>query len=134
MVLVGRHSDRTGERRRHVAACCTIAALGSIAVSLTHSHAFMMLALCLTAVGVFGTLGPFWALATRSLQGPAAAGSIAVVNSVGCLAGFVAPYAIGFAKQHTNSYFAGWALVAASLLCGTALVLAVPISAEHQPT
>ena len=61
-------------------------------------------ALCLAAIGIWGSLGPFWALATRFLRGTAAAAGIAIVNSVGALAGFVAPYAIGWVKESTGGF------------------------------
>jgi ACS family tartrate transporter-like MFS transporter len=130
MVLIARHSDRTGDRRRHVAASCLTAAAGILLVATSHRAPAMLASLSLAAVGIFGALGPFWALATRFLRASAAAGGIAVVNSVGCLAGFVAPYAIGLAKQHTGTPLAGWALVAASLTCGSLLVLTLPPSLD----
>jgi MFS transporter, ACS family, tartrate transporter len=131
MVLIGRHSDRTGERRKHIATTTLIAAAGMAIVSLGKSEWTVTAFLCLAAVGIFATFGPFWALATRYLAGSAAAGGIAVVNSIGNLAGFLAPYAIGFAKDNFGSYTAGLLLVSASLAVGAVLVLCVPAVREQ---
>ncbi|HZZ41473.1 MAG TPA: MFS transporter [Tepidisphaeraceae bacterium] len=125
MVVVGKHSDHTEERRWHVAACCAIAAAGVMMVAWGTSHGFVMGALCVAAVGIFGSLGPFWALATHFLRGSAAAGGIAIVNSIGALAGFVAPFVIGWAKDATGRFTGGLLVVAGALVCGAALVLMV---------
>jgi hypothetical protein len=67
-----------------------------------------------------------------SLHRTAAAGGIAVVNSIGALAGFVAPFAIGWAKSATGHFTAGLLLVSASLAGGAVLVLCVPRSADGE--
>jgi ACS family tartrate transporter-like MFS transporter len=86
--------------------------------------------MCLAAVGIFGTLGPFWTLPTRYLRGRAAAAGIAVINSTGAISGFVAPTLIGWARQRTGMFTAGLLVVAASLAVGAVLVLSVPSSAD----
>ena len=126
MVIIGRHADRHNERRWHVATTALIAAAGVTIVSAAPSPvATVMPALCLAAIGIWGSLGPFWALATRFLRGTAAAAGIAIVNSVGALAGFVAPYAIGWVKESTGG-FGGLLVVAAALVCGAILVVSIP--------
>ena len=131
MLLIGRHADRHNERRRHVASCAVIACVGVAVLSQCHSLATVMAAMCFATVGIFGSLGPFWALATRYLRGTAAAGGIAIVNSIGALAGFVAPSAIGWAKSATGSFAAGLFLVAAALIYGAGLVMAVPVAIDR---
>src|SRR5205085_1055311 len=126
MVLIGAHSDRHAERRWHVAGCTVVSASGIALIAACHSTPILLIVLCLAAVGIFGALGPFWALATRFLRGSAAAGGIAIVNSIGALAGFVAPYAIGWAKKSTGQFTGGLILVAVALVCGAGLVLCVP--------
>ena len=108
-----RRLRRTG-RRRH---------LGG---GLRASPIFGLAWLCVSAIGIFGTLGPFWTIPTRYLRGTAAAGGIAVINSIGALAGFVVSPTIGWAKTHTGQYTAGLLVVAISLAIGAALVLWVP--------
>src|SRR5204863_229354 len=79
----------------------------------------------LLALGIWGSLGPFWAISTRFLRGKSAAGGIAIVNSIGALAGFVAPFVIGWVKERTGG-FNGLLVVSAALVCGAGLVLLVP--------
>ncbi|HEY7087722.1 MAG TPA: MFS transporter [Tepidisphaeraceae bacterium] len=126
MVLIGRHSDHRGERRWHIAVCALIGAAGICLVTLCHSTPMVLLALCLAAIGIWGYLGPFWSLTTRCLRGGAAAGGIAIVNSIGALAGFVSPSIIGWAKRATGSFTVGLLVVAGSLVCSAILVIIVP--------
>lgn len=72
-------------------------------------------------------MGPFWALATASLSGAAAAGGIALINSLGNTGGFVGPYLMGWFKQMTEGYSAGLIVVAGIALVGCGLVLLVRV-------
>jgi ACS family tartrate transporter-like MFS transporter len=130
MVWIGAHSDGASHRRWHVAVCALIGSVGMAVLAASHRPLAGITALCLAAIGIFGALGPFWAIPTRYLRGTAAAGGIAVINSVGALAGFVAPFAIGWAKDRTGSYAAGLLLVAVSLALASILILFVPPSTE----
>ena len=131
MVLIGRHADRTGRRKYHVSACALTGAIGLMVLAFASHHAILgMASLCVAAIGIFGTLGPFWAIPTRYLRGTAAAGGIAVINSSGAIAGFVAPSAIGFAVKQTGSTSPGLLLVAISLAAGAAVVLFVPMTID----
>jgi ACS family tartrate transporter-like MFS transporter len=130
MVIIGRHADRRGHLRAHASVCALLGAIGLVVLVCTQSAAGGMAALCVAAIGIFGSLGPFWCLPTRYLRGTAAAGGIAVVNSVGALSGFVAPAAIGWAKTATGHLTAGLLVVAASLAMGSIVVLMVPRSAD----
>ncbi len=94
----GRHSDRTGERVRHVALPSFLGAAGLIAGSLVSEPAFALLALTVAALGIFAALPTFWTLPTAMLSGTAAAGAIALINSIGNTGGFAGPYVVGWLK------------------------------------
>lgn len=104
MVLNGRHSDRTGERRWHLAVSALVGALGFIACAHTSNIALSLVALALAFAGVKAMVGPFWALSTASLSGTAAAAGIAWINSVGNLGGFAGPTVVGYMRKATGSY------------------------------
>jgi MFS transporter, ACS family, tartrate transporter len=131
MVAIAGHADRARHRRWHVSICALVGGIGIAALAISSGAMAGMMALCVAAIGIFGSLGPFWTIPTRYLRGTAAAAGIAVINSIGALAGFVAPYAIGYAKDKTGSFEAGLLLVAASLVLGSLLVLCVPASADR---
>ena len=128
MVVVGRSSDRFRERRWHVTVPGLLGTVGwFVSVSMGHtSVALSIAALTVATMGVMVTLSQFWCLPTAVLSGAAAATGVAVVNSVGNLAGFVSPYAIGWIIDRTHSTDLGVYTLAACLAIGGLLVLTVP--------
>jgi ACS family tartrate transporter-like MFS transporter len=91
-----------------------------------------MAALTLAFIGIKSTLGPFWALATAFLTGTAAAGGIALINSVGNLGGFFGPYIVGIIKDRTQSNLAALLFLGAALLCMGGLALTLrPVAARR---
>jgi ACS family tartrate transporter-like MFS transporter len=125
MLLVSRHSDRTGERRGHVAAAAIASAAGFALSAYFRNPYLAMAALTLAFVGIKSTLGPFWAMSTAFLTGTAAAGGIALINSVGNLGGFVGPYVVGVIQDRTQSHLAALLILGSSLLCMGLLALTI---------
>ena len=113
MVVVSRNSDITKERRWHVALSAIVGGLGLMGAGLAPSPAIELAALALAAAGIWGTLGPFWAMSSQSLAGTGAAAGIALINSVGNLAGFLGPYLVGWVRTSTDSFT--WALIVLAL-------------------
>jgi ACS family tartrate transporter-like MFS transporter len=133
MVAIGRRSDRAGERRWHLAVSALVGALGFAAAATgPPTVVFSLAALSIAALGVWGTMGPFWALPTAFLRGTAAAGGVALANAIGNLGGFVGPAVIGYARDLTGSFAAGLWVMAAGLLAGAALTLTLPAEARSR--
>ncbi len=125
MIFNGRHSDRTGEARLH---CGVPATVGAIAIALVgvliaSSPILAMLALALAIVGTMSAIPVFWQIPGRFLAGSAAAAGIALINSVANLAGFGAPAAMGYLREHTGSVSTGLYLVAAFEFASLLLIL-----------
>jgi MFS transporter, ACS family, tartrate transporter len=122
MILWARHSDATRERVMHVGAplLLTAAALG--VCGYVTDPMTTMVVLTVAAIGVFCTFGVFWTLPTAWLSGTAAAGAIALINSIGNLAGFAGPYLIGWVKETTGSTSTGLLVLAVLPLLGGLLV------------
>jgi MFS transporter, ACS family, tartrate transporter len=130
MVLVAMHSDHTGERRWHVALSAFVAAAGWAVVSQTQQPWVALGGLMLAHVGMMCMLAPFWSLPTAFLSGTAAAGGIAMINSIGNLGGFVGPFVIGKIEKATNSLAWGLLILAGALVFGGILA----ILARHDST
>ena len=128
MYLVGRHSDLKSERRGHIAASAISAAVGFAIAASAKSPVIAMAGLTLAFAGLKSTVAPFWALTTTFLSGAAAAGGIALINSVGNLGGFFGPTFVGIIKDKTGSDFGGLALLGACLLGMGTLVFIIPRS------
>ena len=125
MILIGSHSDRTGERRWHVALPAFTGACALALSAYLHLPLLILLSLCLAALGIWGALGPFWTLPSSFLRGSAAAGGIAIINAVGNLGGFIGPYLIGYIKRNTGSFAGGLVVLALFLLIGALLVFII---------
>ncbi|MBM3809455.1 MAG: MFS transporter [Acidimicrobiia bacterium] len=124
MVFFGISSDRTGERRWHVAGPCLIGALGFVlAVIVPATPVFALATLSIAAFGIWGTLGPYWTLPTAFLRGTAAAGGIALVNSVGNLGGFFGPMLVGRIHDATGGFTAGLLALAGFLVLAAVVTL-----------
>lgn len=89
--IVTRYADRTGQHRRLAVCMLTMAALGIAASALGTSMVPVVLAFCFAAAGFVSVQPLFWTIPTSYLSGAAAAGGIALINSIGNLGGFVAP-------------------------------------------
>ena len=128
MVLVARSADRRDERRWHIAIPGLLGAGGLVLTVLWRNDtALAMAALTLATMGIMATLPLFWSMPTAILAGAGAAAGIALINSLGNLAGFAAPYAVGALKDLTTSTNSGIYLLATSLVFGAILTLAVPV-------
>jgi len=126
IVLWGRRSDRKLERRFHLAFPIFVAAAGIAASTLVDDPRLRMLAFSVAGFGIFGNLPVFWTFPTAFLSGPAAAGGIALINSIGNLAGFAGPFAMGWLKDHTGTYTAGLLTLSGAGLMAMIIVLLLP--------
>ena len=124
MVLLGRSSDRSGERFLHVAIPTAIGAVGFIAVGLLLSAPIAaMIALAVAAVGDYSTRGPFWALPGKLMSGSALAGAIALINAMGAVGGAIGPSIVGYLKDLTGTFLIPMLLLSGVLMVGSILTL-----------
>jgi D-galactonate transporter len=131
MVLIGGHSDRTLERRWHIFIVSVVGAMG-VVISATYPSStwIAVLAACAGWLGAASLVSLFWSVPTAILTGTAAAAGIALVNSMGNLSGFVAPYMLGYIKDATHSLSLGLYFLAGVVVLGGILVLAF---GPHRP-
>ena len=97
-----------------------------ISASFSDNIIIAMVGLTMGAMGALSTLPLFWSLPTAFLGGTAAAAGIALINSWGNLAGFVAPYMMGYLKDLTQSTTIGMLIISTMLFIGAGLVFLVP--------
>lgn len=110
--------------------CALAALLAAAGLTLTgvflgrHQEVFALIALTAASIGILAAFPVFWSMPSAFLIGTAAAGGIALINAIGNLAGFVAPYMIGWFKVHTGQLSSGLYFVAVLEACAAILVLA----------
>ena len=122
MVLWARSSDRSGERRWHAVVPCVACSVGLLGSALIGNTALSYVALTFGAVGIMASMATFWALPTGALAGSAAAGGIAMVNSVGNLGGFGGAYLVGALREYTGSFQSSLVALAVCPLLAAAIL------------
>ena len=127
MLLFARSADKMRERRWHVIVPMLMGSTGLIlSVLLSSNHYLSFAALILACMGIVSAIPLFWSLPTAFLVGAGAAAGIAAINSIANLAGFLAPYLVGWLKQLTSSTDSGMYMLAAALVIGAAITWMVP--------
>jgi ACS family tartrate transporter-like MFS transporter len=124
MIWWTRHSDITRERVWHVVCPAVVSGLSLIGAAYFANPVLVAVALTICAMGGSAASTAFWTLPTGFLTGSAAAGGIALINSIGNLSGFVGPYAIGWIKDATGETTLGLVVLAAGpILAGVVTFL-----------
>jgi ACS family tartrate transporter-like MFS transporter len=118
-------SDRANERIRHVAVAALIGAGGLIAAAFTTGSAVCIIALAVGMAGTLAAISVFWALPSGFLGSTAAAGGIALINSLANLGGFAGPYLMGGLKAWSGGYALGLGALGAGLIATAILILVV---------
>ncbi len=128
MVLVGIHSDKTGERRWHLIVPAFIGAVAVMGAAYSTSAGPMIAIISVAVLAEFSMMGPFWAFSTMAIAGASAAAGIAVINSIGSLGGLIGPWIIGLVSSATGGFRGGLlcAAVALALSGGIALLVRIP--------
>jgi MFS transporter, ACS family, tartrate transporter len=125
MVLVGMHSDRTGERRWHTAISAFAAAAMLFVAAYAGSPVLVVACIGLGLAGAESMVGPFWAMATSSMPGISAAAGIAVINSLANLGGYFGPDIIGLFRSSNGGFSGGFLAIAVTIAVSGAVALIV---------
>jgi MFS transporter, ACS family, tartrate transporter len=135
MVLLSRHSDKTMERRGHVAVALAMAAVGIGLSGFVDNPVIKMALLCFAQIGVSAVPPMFWPIPSSFLTGASAAAGIAAINSLGNLSGFGGPFLMGWLKNTTGSFTPGLVCLAIAAAIGAvvAMTLRVNPTLERAP-
>jgi MFS transporter, ACS family, tartrate transporter len=125
MVAWTRHSDRTRERAWHVALPAFVGCMGLVASATVSNPVPSTIALSLALIGIYASIATSWTLPTAFLTGTAAAGGLALINSIGNLGGFVGPYFMGWIKTATGGYSLALLIIGVGLAGSGLIALAL---------
>lgn len=134
MVFIGRRSDTHGERRYHSSVPALLAAFLLCASILTDGNLVASLGLLtLATTMLWMAYTVFWAIPSEHIKGDAAAGGIALINTIGLSGGFWGPAIIGWARTATGNLHIGILIIAALALCGAVLLVTnrMPSAERH---
>ncbi len=131
MTVVGWSSDRSNDRRFHVAACLLCTAGGFVAAVHAHTLATVLLTFTFATLGVFSLQGPFWTWLTSMLEGTAAAGGIAIIAVTGNVGAFLGNVLVGQLSDASHNYTSGLYSIGGVTLLGA--VAAVCLRNKRPP-
>lgn len=133
MIVVGKRSDRSGERKWHTIVCALVGASGLVlSAAFSHHIVISLLGLSLAAGGILASFAVMWTLPSAFFVGPAAAAAIALMATIGNLGGYAAPLMLGMVKQATARLDLGLDMLAALIVLGALVTLAIP-KLRHAP-
>lgn len=126
MLLVGRSADLRNERRWHLVVPMLMGAVGLLmAVNFAHSPVIAILGLSIATMGALTGLPMFWPMPTALLTAGTAVAGLAIINSVGQMAGFLSPYLVGWIKDQTGSTDVALYSLAGLIVVGSLVALRV---------
>ncbi len=132
MVINSWHSDKTRERRGHVAFVYTLSGASLILSVLTREHFWLSYAfMCLAIPGPFAALAPFWAIPTETLPRNVFGPVIGLVNAFGNTGGFFGPYIVGWLKNLYHSTAIPFNALGIGMLAAAALAFLLPKPAQN---
>ncbi len=123
--VIGRLSDRARERRLHAAfamafgGCCLLLAVAAI----SHSVGLAYLFVSLSGVGLYGPMGPFWAIPTETLPARIVGSVMGLVNALGNLGAYFAPLIVGYLNKRTGNFYSGFIFLGVIMLAAGTLAL-----------
>ena len=122
-LVIGHTATVTGDKVWHVFGALAVGAIGLGLSPFAHNMGVALFLICLSAIGIHTSMGVWWTIPTTFLSGPAAAGSIALINSCGNLGGMFGPNMMAWVQAQTGSFDMGYYLMAAFMFCAGLLVL-----------
>ena len=125
MIVWSQSSDKTRERKWHYIVACMLGAAGLAAAGALGSTYGALVAIAVATIGIYGSKPSFWPMPSEFLTGSAAAGGIALINSIGNLGGFLGPYAVGWIKDSTGGFDAALYFLAGMAVLSALITLAV---------
>jgi len=135
MVLLSRHSDKTCERKGHVAAAMAwggVFMLASVFFS-PHSFALSFIAISVVGAGSFGALGPFWAIPSETLPRSVSGSAMGLINALGNLGGYFGPVIVGYLEKRTGNFAYGFAALGIGYIVG-ALLTSLFVRTSRKPS
>ena len=125
MIWWARRSDRKGERVLHLIVVNVLGFIGFAAASTFDSLSVQIVCLCLALMGVYGSYPVFWTLPTTFLTGTAAAAGIAMINSLGNLAGYFGPQVVAWLTRGGTDFGPALFALGLSMLMPAVVALAL---------
>ena len=124
-LIISKTATITGDKVWHVFGALFVGSIGLTLSPFASNLIIALILVCLSAIGIHAAMGVWWTIPTTFLTGPAAAGSIALINSCGNLGGWVGPNMMAWVKVTTGSFDLGYFIMGGAMLLSGLLVLTI---------
>lgn len=131
-ILISQSSDRTGDRKMHLAAIYTLGAIGMLASAFVPNPIWAYVFLCIAGLGINSGNSLFWSLNASFMTGIAAAASIAAVNTIAQFGGLIGPWLIGLVKDSTGSFSLALATISGFLLIAATIATTMRVTTKPE--
>jgi cyanate permease len=132
-ILISRSSDRTGDRKMHLAAVYVLGAVGMLASAYAPNPVWAYVCLCIAGLGLNSGNTLFWSLNASFMTGIAAAASIATVNTIAQFGGLIGPWLIGLVKESTGSFSLALVMISGFLLLAAVIAATMRVTPKPKP-
>lgn len=127
-ILISRSSDRTGDRKHHLAFVYGMSALAITGSAFAPSPILAYLLLCVTGLFIFAGNPLFWSLAASFRTGAAGAATIALINTIAQFGGLVGPWTIGLVRNYTGDFHLALLTIAGFLVISVVIALTMRVT------
>jgi ACS family tartrate transporter-like MFS transporter len=132
MIVWAVYVDKSGKKIGNLTVACLISAIGLFLAILVGNFWISLAWVSVALLGITAARAIFWTIPTRFLTGIAAAGGLALINSIGTVGGFAAPPTIGWLKDRTGSFSPGLLSMAAALVLATGMAWSLKLFVKHE--
>lgn len=125
LLIWAKHVDRTGKGILNLTLAMLLAGLALLFALQMNSLVPALAGITMALIGTIAGKTIFFTLPGKFLRGQAAAGGIAVINSIGAFGGFVGPYLMGFLKDYTHSFTTGLMVMGCIMFVAAGMVVSL---------
>jgi sugar phosphate permease len=130
--LVSRSSDRTGDRKKHLAFVYGASAIAIAGSAYAPNPLLAYALLCITGLFIYAGNPLFWSLASSFRTGAAGAATIALINTIAQFGGLVGPWSIGLVRRATGNFSLALLTIAAFLVIATIIALVMRVDPPEE--
>ena len=132
--LISRSSDRTGDRKKHLAFVYAMSALAITGSAYAPSPVLAYALLCATGLFLYAGNPLFWSLAASFRTGAAGAATIALINTIAQFGGLVGPWSIGLVRGYTGDFHYALLTIAGFLVISVIIALTMRVTPPERAT
>lgn len=134
LLFWAKHVDKTGKPIKNLVIALLMAGIALLVAINLSGLVPALIGITIALVGTISAKTIFYRLPGKFLSGQAAAGGIALINSIGAFGGFVGPFLMGYLKTATNSFNSGFMIMCSILFFAVFMTLVLNFCMKKEST